>query len=163
MSTQEEKSADEAGLSGLDGNADKFGSGKMAGSNSVLTPARSAAPHSSSLLARMRARQNKVAGAVCDTAVATSTAGNQDSASKNSSSNEATQPLSDSDLAQEICQFLSFGSRNYAASSQELLSRFSSRLPANGGAIFRSMLRQICEFSRLGSGEGIWTLKDEYR
>ena len=48
------------------------------------------------------------------------------------------------------------------ATTDELLGHFLSRLPNSDTATFRSMLREICDFSRV-NGEGRWFLKSQFR
>ena len=48
------------------------------------------------------------------------------------------------------------------ATTQEILSEFSSRLPVTDSPIFRQMLRSICDFDRGSSGQGFWILKPEF-
>ena len=48
------------------------------------------------------------------------------------------------------------------ATTEELLGHFSTRLPSSDTATFRSMLREICDFSRV-HGEGRWILKSQFR
>lgn len=48
------------------------------------------------------------------------------------------------------------------ATTEELLEHFSSKLPHSDTATFRSMLREICDFSRV-NGQGRWILKSHFR
>lgn len=48
------------------------------------------------------------------------------------------------------------------ATTQEILAEFSNRLESSDSAIFREMLRNICDFDRCSSGEGFWILKSEF-
>lgn len=48
------------------------------------------------------------------------------------------------------------------ASTNKILARFGDELSPSQSALFRSMLQQICDFHRR-NGEGIWTLKAEFR
>ncbi|XP_065178791.1 DNA excision repair protein ERCC-6-like isoform X2 [Sycon ciliatum] len=161
----------------------KFGSGKLAGSSTIaLGSDRQDAPeqstgavHSSTLLARMRARQNNsVGGSVC--AISSSSSSNSNSISNSSTANKpagateangssdvtAARPTPTSSLIQETQEFITSRGDRTSATSEVLLAHFSPRLPPNGATVFRSMLRQICDFSRSPSGEGTWTLKEEF-
>ena len=70
---------------------------------------------------------------------------------------------SDGDLLTDIQSFIAFkGQCCGQSSTQELLDRFQSRLPSVDSAKFKAMLLQICDFSK-SSGEGVWTLKPEFR
>ncbi len=48
------------------------------------------------------------------------------------------------------------------ATTAEIVGEFSSCLPQGDTALFRSLLRQICDFSR-HLGDGLWSLKPEFR
>lgn len=63
----------------------------------------------------------------------------------------------------EVRIFIATGcSRAGMATTREILEEFSARLPVSDSAIFRAMLRTICDFERGVSGEGYWVLKTEY-
>lgn len=66
-------------------------------------------------------------------------------------------------LMREIRDFIAIGCKfNGQATTEELLGHFSSKLPNSDTATFRSMLREICDFSRV-QGEGRWILKSQFR
>lgn len=48
------------------------------------------------------------------------------------------------------------------ATTDEILTKFKHRLNPADTAVFRSMLREICDFERY-HGDGLWTLKFDYR
>ena len=48
------------------------------------------------------------------------------------------------------------------AATDELISHFKERLPPQDSALFKAMLKQICEFTRK-EGIGIWRLKQVFR
>ena len=48
------------------------------------------------------------------------------------------------------------------ATMDEILTHFKSQLSPSQSVMFRSMLRQLCDFSR-SHGEGVWYLKAEFR
>lgn len=63
----------------------------------------------------------------------------------------------------EIRNFIAFQcSIDGQATTQELLTEFKDRIPANESAKFKSMLKEICSFIRR-DGIGIWRLKGDYR
>ena len=98
---------------------------------------------STHLLARMRARN----------AIGSNNAGSDVQSSEQKYVNTMT----------EVRNFIASGcSLPGRATTQEILSEFSSRLPVNDSAIFREMLRNICDFDRGSSGEGFWILKPEF-
>jgi DNA excision repair protein ERCC-6 len=109
--------------------------------------------HSSDLLAKMRARN-----------VARSDLVGQEFVSGNS-----TAPPS-GDVSEEHREFLRDlrdfvalqGTVNGEATTDEILHKFSKRVPAGGATMFRSLLNQICTFYRQ-NGRGIWRLKNDYR
>lgn len=100
--------------------------------------------HSSQLLAKMRARNNLLPSD--DT-------GNGMPGNKND------------DLLVQIRNFIASQCTTIGqATTQEILDEFGSKLPQRDSVVFRSMLRQICTFSRDSlSGKGIWLLKEEFR
>ncbi len=68
-----------------------------------------------------------------------------------------------SDLLQEMRDFIATQCKvDGQASTAEILAQFSSRLPQGDTALFRSLLREICDFSR-HLGDGLWSLKPEFR
>lgn len=48
------------------------------------------------------------------------------------------------------------------ATTAEVLERFAKKLPQSDTATFKSMLYEICDFSR-HRGDGLWSLKPEFR
>lgn len=67
------------------------------------------------------------------------------------------------ELVREIRDFIAMqGKVDGQATTAELLERFSEKLPNSDGALFRSMLYEICDFSR-HQGDGLWSLKPEFR
>lgn len=67
------------------------------------------------------------------------------------------------ELVREIRDFIATqGKVDGQATTAELLERFSKRLPSSDVSLFRSMLYEICDFSR-HQGDGLWCLKPEFR
>ena len=67
------------------------------------------------------------------------------------------------ELVREIRDFIATqGKVNGQVTTAELLAKFSKKLPNSDGALFRSMLYEICDFSR-HLGDGLWSLKPEFR
>ncbi|XP_060047446.1 DNA excision repair protein ERCC-6 isoform X2 [Erinaceus europaeus] len=67
------------------------------------------------------------------------------------------------DLLVEMRNFIAFQARvDGQASTQEILQEFESKLTASQSCVFRELLRNLCNFHRTSSGEGIWKLKPEY-
>lgn len=68
------------------------------------------------------------------------------------------------DLLADIRNFVAFQAEiDGQASTQEILSRFQERLPPSQTPFFKALLTQICNFHRDNSGQGIWSLKGEFR
>ncbi|XP_023563023.1 DNA excision repair protein ERCC-6 [Octodon degus] len=68
------------------------------------------------------------------------------------------------DLLVEMRNFIAFQARvDGQASTREILQEFESKLSAAQSCVFRELLRNLCTFHRTPSGEGVWRLKSEYR
>ncbi|XP_008115961.2 DNA excision repair protein ERCC-6 [Anolis carolinensis] len=67
------------------------------------------------------------------------------------------------ELLMDIQNFVAFRVRVPGqASTQEILQEYESKLSVEQSCIFRELLRNICNFHRHSSGEGIWKLKTEF-
>ncbi|KFV02438.1 DNA excision repair protein ERCC-6, partial [Pterocles gutturalis] len=67
------------------------------------------------------------------------------------------------ELLVDVRNFIAFQARvNGEASTQEILHKFESRLPAAQSCVFRELLRNLCTFHRNLNGEGVWRLKPEF-
>ncbi|XP_066206359.1 DNA excision repair protein ERCC-6 isoform X1 [Saccopteryx leptura] len=67
------------------------------------------------------------------------------------------------DLLVDVRNFIAFQARvDGQASTQEILQEFESRLSVSQSCVFRELLRNLCTFHRTSGGEGIWKLKPEY-
>jgi DNA excision repair protein ERCC-6 len=68
------------------------------------------------------------------------------------------------ELLTDIRNYVAFcASVNGRASTQEILSEFTERLPPGSSPLFKFMLSEVCEFYRMPSGEGVWRLRNEFR
>ena len=68
-----------------------------------------------------------------------------------------------SELLREIRDFIATKSKvNGQATTTEILAEFVDKLPHSDSITFRSMLYEICDFSRK-QGDGIWYLKEEFK
>ncbi|PSN50701.1 hypothetical protein C0J52_01199 [Blattella germanica] len=68
------------------------------------------------------------------------------------------------ELLTDIRNFVAFGaSVDGRATTQEILQRFTDRLPKGSSPLFKFMLSEICEFHRMPSGDGMWKLQSEFR
>lgn len=115
----------------------------------------SSALDSSSLLARMRARNHLVLPQQT-----------RDEVDENHQPAPAPVPGSTEydELLVDLRNFLAFQARvDGEASTRELLQEFESKLPAEHSCVFRELLRNICTFHRSPNGEGVWRLKAEFR
>uniref|UniRef100_UPI00398F07D4 DNA excision repair protein ERCC-6 isoform X3 n=1 Tax=Pristiophorus japonicus TaxID=55135 RepID=UPI00398F07D4 len=110
-------------------------------------------PSSSSLLAKMRAR-------------------NHLTLSQRLESDESPEPTvgpppvptEHDDLLVEMRNFIAFQARTDGqATTAELLQEFQAKLSTAQTVVFRELLRNLCAFHRGASGDGIWRLKPEFR
>ncbi|XP_070327116.1 DNA excision repair protein ERCC-6 isoform X2 [Odocoileus virginianus] len=117
------------------------------------TESSSGALASSSLLAKMRARNHLILPERLE--------------SESGHLPEAAAPLHCStehdDLLVEMRNFIAFQAQvDGQASTREILQEFESKLSASQSCVFRELLRSLCTFHRTSAGEGIWKLKPEY-
>lgn len=67
------------------------------------------------------------------------------------------------ELLREIRDFIATQCKvDGQATTAEMLGRFAKGLPHSDAATFKSMLYEICDFSR-HQGDGLWSLKPEFR
>ncbi|XP_048472275.1 DNA excision repair protein ERCC-6 isoform X2 [Rhincodon typus] len=110
-------------------------------------------PSSSSLLAKMRARNHLTLS---------------QSLESDESSEPATVPppvpTEHDELLVDMRNFIAFqASADGQATTAELLQEFQSKLSPAQTVVFRELLRNLCTFHRNASGNGIWTLKREFQ
>ncbi|XP_071482267.1 DNA excision repair protein ERCC-6-like [Diadema antillarum] len=115
-------------------------------------------PSSSSLLARMRARNHLQ--------------DNRDDGDNDSDNDDddfrvrsrgTPMGTEHDDLMMQMVDFVSNQSRIPGqASTDELLEAFVGKIEKSNSALFRSMLRQVCTFHRSASKEGVWRLKADF-
>ncbi|NXD13802.1 ERCC6 protein, partial [Nothocercus nigrocapillus] len=122
---------------------------------SVTGESSSGALDSSSLLAKMRARNHLILP---------QRTGNE----ADENLHQAPAPLPGSteydELLVDVRNFIAFQARvDGEASTQEILQEFESKLPAAQACVFRELLRNLCTFHRSPNGEGVWRLKPEFR
>lgn len=113
----------------------------------------SGAPSSSSLLARMRARNHMILPERLE------------SDSEHFAEAAAVPPCGTEhdDLLVDMRNFIAFQAQvDGQASTQEILQEFESKLSVAQSCVFRELLRNLCNFHRTPGGEGIWKLKPEY-
>ncbi|XP_048864390.1 DNA excision repair protein ERCC-6 isoform X2 [Brienomyrus brachyistius] len=117
--------------------------------------ATSTALSSSSLLAKMRARNH----------LSLSQSLEEEEEQQDEGSVAATQvPTEHDELLVELRNFIAFQAQvDGQASTQEVLAHFSPRLSASQTAVFRELLRNLCHFHRSPGHEGMWKLKTDFR
>lgn len=112
----------------------------------------SGAPTSSSLLARMRARNHLILPERLES----------DNGHLPLATAAAPSTTEHDNLLVEMRNFIAFRAQvDGQASTQEILQEFESKLSVSQSCVFRELLRNLCTFHRT-SGEGIWKLKPEY-
>ncbi|XP_051474704.1 DNA excision repair protein ERCC-6 isoform X2 [Apus apus] len=115
----------------------------------------SSALDSSSLLAKMRARNHLV--------LPQQTA-NEEDGNHQQAPTPAPGSTEYDELLVDMRNFIAFQAHvDGEASTRELLHEFESKLPAARSCVFRELLRNVCTFHRNPNGEGIWRLKPEFR
>ncbi|NXE27618.1 ERCC6 protein, partial [Ardeotis kori] len=115
----------------------------------------SSALDSSSLLAKMRARNHLILP---------QHTGNEGDENHQQALTPAPSSTEYDELLVDMRNFIAFQARvNGEASTQELLHEFESKLPAVQSCVFRELLRNLCTFHRSPNGEGVWRLKLEFR
>ncbi|XP_061857318.1 DNA excision repair protein ERCC-6 [Colius striatus] len=115
----------------------------------------SSALDSSSLLAKMRARNHLILP---------QQTGNEGDENHQQAAAPAPGSTEYDTLLVEMRNFIAFQARvDGEASTQELLQQFECRLPTAHSCVFRELLRNLCTFHRSPSGQGLWRLKAEFR
>uniref|UniRef100_A0A8C4TWE2 DNA excision repair protein ERCC-6 n=1 Tax=Falco tinnunculus TaxID=100819 RepID=A0A8C4TWE2_FALTI len=115
----------------------------------------SSALDSSSLLAKMRARNHFILP---------QPTGNEGDENHQQAPTPALSSTEGGELLVNMRNFIAFQARvDGEASTQELLQEFESKLPAAQSCTFRELLRNLCTFHRSPNGEGVWRLKPEFR
>ncbi|XP_009998650.1 PREDICTED: DNA excision repair protein ERCC-6 [Chaetura pelagica] len=115
----------------------------------------SSALDSSSLLAKMRARNHHVLP---------QQRANEEDGNHQQAPTPAPGSTEYDELLVDMRNFIAFQARvDGEASTRELLHEFESKLPAAQSCVFRELLRNVCTFHRNPNGEGIWRLKPEFR
>ncbi|XP_021254478.1 DNA excision repair protein ERCC-6 isoform X2 [Numida meleagris] len=110
---------------------------------------------SSSLLAKMRARNHLILP---------QRTGNEGDENLHQAPAPAPGSTEYDELLVDVRNFIAFQARvDGEASTQEILQEFESKLPAAQSCVFRELLRNLCTFHRNPNGEGVWRLKPEFR
>uniref|UniRef100_A0A8C0AQB2 DNA excision repair protein ERCC-6 n=1 Tax=Buteo japonicus TaxID=224669 RepID=A0A8C0AQB2_9AVES len=115
----------------------------------------SSALDSSSLLAKMRARNHLLLP---------QQTGNEADENHQQAPAPALGSTEYDELLVDMRNFIAFQAHvDGEASTQEILHEFESKLPAAQSCVFRELLRNLCTFHRSPNGEGVWRLKPEFR
>ncbi|XP_053548166.1 DNA excision repair protein ERCC-6 [Bombina bombina] len=118
---------------------------------SPVTESSSTALSSSSLLARMKARNHLVQPP-------------RENMSGEGTTPATADPTEHDELLADMRNFIAFQAREDGeASTQEILREFEPKLSLAQSCIFRELLRRLCTFHRGGDGAGVWRLKPEFR
>ncbi|NXG81831.1 ERCC6 protein, partial [Stercorarius parasiticus] len=114
----------------------------------------SSALDSSSLLAKMRARNHLILP---------QRTGSEGDENHQQAPTPALVSTEYDELLVDVRNFIAFQARvDGEASTQELLHEFESKLPVAHSCVFRELLRNLCTFHRSPNGEGVWRLKPEF-
>lgn len=112
---------------------------------------------SSSLLARMRARNHI-------SLPQSQEEDEDDNEQRAQSSTPLASPTEHDELLVDLRNFVAFQAQvDGQASTKEILEYFTPRLTSTQTPVFRELLRNICDFHRLPGQEGLWKLKTDYR
>ncbi|XP_029886182.1 DNA excision repair protein ERCC-6 isoform X3 [Aquila chrysaetos chrysaetos] len=115
----------------------------------------SSALDSSSLLAKMRARNHLLLP---------QQTGNEGDENHQQAPAPALGSTEYDELLVDMRNFIAFQAHvDGEASTQEILHEFESKLPAAQSCVFRELLRNLCTFHRSPNGEGVWRLKPEFQ
>ncbi|XP_010279803.1 PREDICTED: DNA excision repair protein ERCC-6-like [Phaethon lepturus] len=115
----------------------------------------SSALDSSSLLAKMRARNHFILP---------QRTGNEGDENPQQALAPGLASTEYDELLVDVRNFIAFQARmDGEASTQEILHEFESKLPVAQSCVFRELLRNLCTFHRSPNGEGVWRLKPEFR
>lgn len=110
-------------------------------------------PSSTSLLAKMRARNHLTLSQVLET-----------DESCGPGPAPPSVPTEHDDLLVEMRNFIAFqAGSDGQATTTELLQEFQSKLSSAQTVVFRELLRNLCTFHRSTSGDGVWKLKPDFR
>ncbi|XP_030603448.1 DNA excision repair protein ERCC-6 [Archocentrus centrarchus] len=138
----------------------KPGSGAHFSGEGAESDSNSAPLSSSSLLARMRARNHL--------SMPSRGGETEEEEEEGGSGVPASLPAAPStehdELLVDLRNFVAFqASVDGQATTQELLEYFKPRLTQEQAPVFRELLRSICDFHRTSGQEGIWRLKECFR
>ncbi|XP_042358145.1 DNA excision repair protein ERCC-6 isoform X2 [Plectropomus leopardus] len=138
----------------------KPGSGAHFSGEGIESDSTSAPLSSSSLLAKMKAR-NHLSVPSSQREEAEEEEGG--SGAPGTSSPPAP-PTEHDELLVDVRNFIAFQANvDGQATTQEVLEYFKPRLTEKQAPVFRELLRSICDFHRASGQEGVWRLKESFR
>ncbi|XP_030628398.1 DNA excision repair protein ERCC-6 [Chanos chanos] len=113
---------------------------------------------SSSLLAKMRARNH------LNLPQSREAEEEEEEASGGQATVPLPSPTEHDELLVELRNFVAFQAQvDGQASTKEILEYFTPRLTTSQTPVFRELLRNLCDFHRLPGQEGLWKLKTDFR
>ncbi|XP_059215444.1 DNA excision repair protein ERCC-6 isoform X2 [Centropristis striata] len=137
----------------------KPGSGAHFSGEGAESDSNSAPLSSSSLLAKMKARNHLSV----PSSQREEEEDEDDSAAPGRSSPTAP-PTEHDDLLVDLRNFVAFQANvDGEATTKEVLEYFKPRLTEKQAPVFRELLRSICDFHRTSGQEGMWRLKENFR
>lgn len=138
----------------------KLGSGGHFSGEGLESESNTAPLSSSSLLAKMRARNHlSVPSSQRDEAEE-----EEDTTGAPGTSSSPAPATEHDELLVDLRNFVAFQANvDGQATTQEVLEYFKPRLTQQQAPVFRELLRSICVFNRTSGQEGIWRLKEHFR
>ncbi|TKS85519.1 DNA excision repair protein ERCC-6 [Collichthys lucidus] len=137
----------------------KPGSGSHFSGEGLESESNTAPLSSSSLLAKMKARNHLSVPCKRDEAEE-----EEDTAGAPGTSSSPAPPTEHDELLVDLRNFVAFQANvDGQATTQEVLEYFKPRLTQQQAPVFRELLRSICDFNRTSGQEGIWRLKQHFR
>ncbi|MGH0152099.1 UNVERIFIED_CONTAM: hypothetical protein FKN15_027153 [Acipenser sinensis] len=135
--------------------AKKNSSGGHFSGEGIEEESSSTALSSSALLAKMRARNHMTLSQTIE---------DEEDQNMQQASSAPLTPTEHDELLVDLRNFIAFQSEvDGQATTQEILQEFSPKLNASQTAVFRELLRNLCNFHRNPGKEGVWKLKPEFR
>lgn len=141
----------------------KPGSGALFSGEGPESDSNSAPLSSSSLLAKMRAR-NHLNVPSSQREEAEEEEEEEGGSGAPGTSLPPAPPTEHDDLLVDLRNFVAFQANvDGQATTQEVLEYFKPRLTKEQAPVFRELLRSICDFHRASGQEGMWRLKESFR
>ncbi|XP_037638840.1 DNA excision repair protein ERCC-6 isoform X2 [Sebastes umbrosus] len=139
----------------------KPGSGAHFSGEGVESDVNSTPLSSSSLLAKMKARNHL---SIPSSQREEEEEEEEDGGSGATTSSPPAPPTEHDELLVDVRNFVAFQANvDGEATTQEVLEYFKPRLTEKQAPVFRELLRSICDFHRTAGQEGMWRLKEGFR